>query len=170
MKKSKQIYRNLFHWIEKKRNHGIQGKVHEKIFVEKEHRRHFESMSNRTTINEQTDEYYPILIGDILLHSEQKCTPILVISQPLMNKSSQISHEKSTIHSVFKNPTGILCDLKNTTAVPIANERMVSLKKFTRFHQVSWNFVKRLKSKVMIIHNQQVKSKINRKQIQRTIF
>lgn len=111
-------------------------------------------MSNESTINE---EYYPMLIGDILLHSEQKLSPILVISQPLIIRTSQTNNEIVKIPSVSinapriaKNSTGILCDLKNTTTTGRStHERVRSFKKFTRLHQVGWTFIKTMKLRVM---------------------
>ena len=131
-------------------------------------------MSNRTLINEENEQFYPVLIGDILLHSERKSNPILVISQPLINRSSQTTNPRPSVFrspaGLMHNQTGILCDLKNTTTVPFTHERMMSFKKFIRLHQVGWSFVQSLKSKMTMIHNHPSKTATDSNRVQQTIF
>ena len=129
-------------------------------------------MSNESAINE---ECYPMLIGDILLHSEQKLSSILVVSQPLIIRASQTNNEILKIPSVSinapgiaKNSTGILCDLKNTTTGRSTHERVGSFKKLTRLHQVGWTFIKRVKLRV--IKNSHHSSNLHSKDNKQTIF
>lgn len=110
-------------------------------------------MSNESTSNQGC---YPILIGDILLHSERTLHPILVVSQPMIIEVSRANNEILKIPSVSvnaskiaKDSTGILCDLKNTTTGRSVHERVRSLKKLTRLHQVGWTFIKRVKLRVV---------------------
>jgi hypothetical protein len=114
-------------------------------------------MLNKNTTNNENHQYYSIVIGDILLHSERKSTPIQVISQSFVTNSQTI--EKLNIPRVILNSSGlikdqsrILCDLKNSTIVPLKSERILSTGKFVRLHQAGWAFVKELKSKVFILN------------------
>jgi hypothetical protein len=116
-------------------------------------------MLNENTTNNEDDQYCPVIVGDILLHSESKLIPIQVISQSLVRKSSQILETMNIPRVMFnpselkENQTRILCDLKNSTTTLLKRERTLSTRKFVRLHQVGWTFVKDLKSKVMAINN-----------------
>jgi hypothetical protein len=116
-------------------------------------------MLSKNTTNNENDQYYSIVIGDILLHSERKSISIQVISQSFVRKSSQIM-ETTNIPRVMlnsselrKDQTGILCDLKNSTTVPLKQERILSTRTFVRLHQAGWAFIKEIKSKVMAINS-----------------
>jgi hypothetical protein len=118
-------------------------------------------MSHKNTTNDNNYQYYHIVIGDILLHSEIKPTPIQV--QLLTATSSQINEEQN-IPRLLPNPagmvnnqTGILCDLKNSTMVKLTYERKSSAKKLMHIHKVGRALIKQLKSKIITINNIETK-------------
>jgi hypothetical protein len=118
-------------------------------------------MSHKNTTNDNNYQYYHIVIGDILLHSEIKPTPIQV--QLLTATSSQINEEQN-IPRLLPNPagmvnnqTGILCDLKNSTMVKLTYERKSSAKKLMHIHKAGRALIKQLKSKIITINNIETK-------------
>jgi len=120
-------------------------------------------MSHKNTTNDNNYQYSHIVIGDILLHSEIKPTPIQV--QLLTATSSQINETKN-IPRLLPNPagmvnnqTGILCDLKNSTMVKLTHERKLSAKKLMHIHKAGWALIKELKLKIITINN--VESKLS---------
>ncbi len=114
-------------------------------------------MSHKSTTNDNNYKYYPIVIGDILLHSETKLIPIqvqlLIAISPQTIEKPNIPRLLPSSCEITNNQTKILCDLKNPTIVKLTHERILSAKKLMRIHKVGWALMKELKSKVITINN-----------------
>jgi len=130
-------------------------------------------MLNKATTNDGNDHqpHHPIVIGDILLHSESKISIIQVVIQSLTITSSS-TLDKPTIHRLSSNSSGtngvqttVPCDLKNISTDKLNSERTKtssSTKKLMRMHKAGLALVKELKSKVIITnHNEQKTSTVD---------
>lgn len=122
-------------------------------------------MLHKTTTNNSTSHH--IVIGDILLHSEKKLIPIQVqILTPICAEINEKLNNPRLLPSTYglnNNQMEILCDLKNPIRDKVRHERILSTKKLMRLHKFGWDFVKELKSKVIIINNSDNESKTSTK-------
>ncbi len=123
-------------------------------------------MAHKNTTNDDHRRYYPIVIGDILLHSERKTTPIQVIIQSLIKIPSPLINENSNSPRLLpnsfestNNQTRIACDSKNPTIGKSTRKQTLSAKEFMRIYQAGWTLLKGLKSK--IIKMDDIESKIS---------
>ncbi len=122
-----------------------------------------ENMPQNNVTNGNDYQYHPIVIGDILLHSEIKLPPIQVIIQPVNAISSQ-TFDQPNIPRLLPNSSGIQddqtkisCDLKNSTTVKLIHERTLSKKKLMRIRKAGWTLVKELKSKIIKVNKTEPK-------------
>jgi len=105
-------------------------------------------MLNKATTNDGNDHqpHHPIVIGDILLHSESKISIIQVVIQSLTTTPSS-TLDKPIIHRLSSNSSGtnglqtiVPCDLKNISSGKLNHEQIKtsssssSSKKIMRIH------------------------------------
>lgn len=124
-------------------------------------------MLNKPTTNDSHNHQQHVVVGDILLHTEEKIIPIQVFSQ-LLSATSSLTPDKQIIQRLLPNSsktntsqTTVSCDLKNTTSIkptsePIKNSS--SSKKILRIHKAGLALVKEFKSKVIISNQTEQKS------------
>lgn len=116
-------------------------------------------MFHKNTTND--NNYYPTVIGDILLHSEIKLIPIqvqiLTTISPQINEKINKPRLLPSSCGLLDNQSELLCDLKNSTIDKLTHERILSSKRLMRIHKLGWEFVKELKSKVITINNNESK-------------